>query len=181
MASYPLGLGFCTEAITPEMESQVIQWLDSRTWSTELSRRTQHFGYGYGYKNKSLTPGEPLSGPILTIANLIRNAGFFNPTQCIVNEYMRSQGIAAHIDNTKFGDKVVGISISADGVMIFTRGAEKVPVFLPRRSMILMSGEARYQWKHEISKLVTYVDGNGNSVVKPADYRRISLTYRELA
>ena len=79
------------------------------------------------------------------------------------------------------GNVVAGYSIGADATMIFTRDANRFDVFLPRRSLMIMRGSARYDWKHAIPKTVTYVDGDGNKVSKPSDYRRISLTFRELA
>ena len=112
---------------------------------------------------------------------MIERAGIMKPTQCIVNEYFRDQGIAPHIDNLGFGPIVIGISISADGVMIFEKGTEIFECFLPRRSMVMLASDARYLWKHSISKRVTYLTDTQEKITKPKDYRRISLTFRELA
>lgn len=70
--------------------------------------------------------------------------------------------------------------------MIFERvnpssGTEKFECFLPRRSIVMLSGPSRYEWKHSIEKKVTYIDDTGTRIIKPQDYRRISLTFRELA
>jgi alkylated DNA repair dioxygenase AlkB len=179
--SIPEGLALQRDVITPEKETEIIAWLDVHPWSTELARRTQHYGYGYDYRRKNLTPGPALEGPILEVAQIIERAGLMHPVQCIVNEYTRSQGITAHIDNTNFGPVVIGLSISGDGVMVFQRGAERVECFLPRRSIVMLSGPARYEWTHSIEKKVTYIDDHGIKITKPQDYRRVSLTYRELA
>lgn len=181
MSRIPEGLSLQRDVISVQQEQEIIQWLDNRQWSNELSRRTQHFGYGYNYKGKSLTPGEPMSGPIFDVGQLIQRAGLMVPVQCIVNEYYRDQGIAAHVDNLKFGPKVIGLSIGADGVMTFTREGEIFECFLPRRSIVMMEGPARYDWKHAIEKRKTYIDDRGVKITKAQDYRRISLTYRELA
>lgn len=186
MTTIPEGLSLQLNVITPEKEAEIIAWLDKQTWSTELSRRTQHYGYGYNYRKKDLTPGPPLTGPIKEIAEIFRTARLMNPEQCIVNEYTRNQGISPHVDNLGFGPIVIGLSIGEDTVMIFERsrpgqGSERFECFLPRRSVVMLSGPARYEWKHSIDKLVTYIDSNGNKVTKPQDYRRISLTYREVA
>jgi len=167
----PEGLALQPNIISVEKEKEIIEWLDSREWSNELSRRTQHYGYGYNYKHKDLIPGPPLEGPILKIAQIIEKAGLMKPVQCIVNEYYRNQGIAPHIDNLAFGPVVIGISLGADGVMTFERGNEIFEFFLPQR----------YEWKHGINKRVTYIDNHGKKVIKSQDYRRISLTFRELA
>ena len=108
------------------------------------------------------------------------------PVQCIVNEYYQTQGIAAHIDNKNFGPTIIGMSIGADGVITFKRGAGygheagRYDCFLPRRSVMMMVSEARYVWTHEISGNKSY-SIDGVRTPKPIDYRRISLTFRELA
>lgn len=175
------GLSLQPEVISQEKEIEIINWLDVHQWSGELARRTQHYGYGYNYRSKNLTPGPPLEGPVLEIAQIIEKAGLMNPVQCIVNEYTRNQGIAPHIDNLAFGPTVIGVSIGADGVLVFERGRERFECFLPRRSFMMMTGSARYEWKHGIDKRVIYNDSNGQKITKPTDYRCISLTYRELA
>lgn len=180
MSTIPEGLALQTNVITPEKEAEIIAWLDTQTWSTELTRRTQHYGYGYNYKRKDLVPGTPLVGSINEIADIFRRAKLMNPEQCIVNEYTRNQGIEPHIDNLGFGPVIIGLSICGDGVMVFERNAEHFECFLPRRSVVMLSGPARYEWKHSIKKRVTYTDNNGIKINKPQDYRRISLTYREI-
>ena len=181
----PVGLSLQYNVITPEKEKEIITWLDSRQWSNEISRRTQHFGFEYNYRSKDIIPGTPLQGPILEIANLLENAGLMKPVQCIVNEYYRNQGVAPHIDNLLFGPVISGLSIGDDGVMSFSRvnsmmQIERFECFLPRRSVVMLSGPARYDWKHSIQSKLTYIDSNGMTISKSQDYRRISLTYREL-
>lgn len=178
----PSGLYVWPDKITSQQESEIIAYLDSQPWSNELSRRTQHYGTEYDYVRRNLKPkpAPPLSGPILNIANWLKQYNYMNPVQCIVNEYTRSQGIAPHIDREVFGDRVIGLSIGADVMMEFTRGDEIYNAWLPRRSLMVMSGESRSSWKHSIPKRVTYIDPNGTKITKPQDYRRISLTYREI-
>lgn len=184
MSTLPIGLALQPDVITPEKEQEIISWLDTRAWSMELARRTQHYGYGYNYRSKKLVPGPVLEGPVLEISQLLQSCGLMNPVQCIVNEYTRNQGIAAHIDNLTFGPMVVGLSVGEDAVMIFERTTptvERFECFLPRRSIVQLSGPARYEWKHSIEKKVTYMNESGTKITKSANYRRISLTYRELA
>lgn len=177
------GLYIYSDIIGVEREEQTLAYIDAQPWSTELSRRTQHYGYQYNYTSRNLKEQEapPLSGPLLELAQWLSENNLMTPQQLIVNEYTRNQGIAAHIDKDVFGDTVIGFSLGADCIMVFTRGHERVEVFLPRRSLMVMTGDARYQWKHEIPKRVTYIHPQGQKVTKPQDYRRISLTYRRLA
>jgi alkylated DNA repair dioxygenase AlkB len=177
----PEGLYLILEFLTETEEHEIITWLDKQLWSTALSRRTQHYGYIYDYtrKNVQATPTIPISGPLQKIAERLINI----PTQCIVNEYTRNQGIAPHIDSLSFGPIIISISLNADTIMTFTK-PESIPFecLLPRRSIVILSGPARYQYKHSINKKVTYIDPITNlKVTKPSDYRRISLTYRTLS
>ena len=186
MIAIPSGLFLTPNFISAEKEAEIITWLDARPWSTEISRRTQHFGYSYNYNKKDITLTNPMEGPILEIAQMIEQMGIMksrdtNVRQCIVNEYYRNQGIAPHIDNLKFGPIVIGLSIGNDAVMTFTRGTEIFECFLPRLSMVMLSQDARYEWKHSIDKRVTYTSPCGQKITKPQDYRRISLTYRSLS
>jgi len=179
MQIIPEGLALQPTIISCDKEKEIISWLDSRSWSNTLSRRTQHYGFEYNYKSKNLLSGPKLEGPILEIAEIIKKAGLMDPDQCIVNEYYRNQGISPHIDSLIFGPVIIGVSISCDGVMIFERNQEKFECFLPQRSLIMLSGPARYEWKHSIDKKISYIDNYGNKITKSTDYRRISLTYRE--
>lgn len=180
MSVPPSGLRLQPGVITPDYEAYVIQWLDAHPWSSALARRTQHYGYEYNYKGGALTATTPMSGPIAELAEVLRNAGIMDPDQCIVNEYYRNQGIAAHIDSKAFGPVVAGFSIGADTIMTFERSTERFDVLLSRGALMVMEGQARYEWKHGIDKRVTY-EHEGNVIKKPQDYRRISLTYRRVA
>ena len=83
--------------------------------------------------------------------------------QMTVNEYKRGQGIGSHIDTkSAFSDGLISVSLGADCVMEFTEktiGMKKL-VHLPPRSLLLMSGPARYSWEHTIvSRGTDYVNG----------------------
>lgn len=181
------GLYIQENVLTVESEIQIIQWLDSREWSEVLPRRTQHFGYIYGYKRSNLIPGDPFEGWVSTLMERLTSDGVMESIdQCIVNEYDRDQKIGKHIDGKRgerpniFGPKIVSISVGADTNFIFinTDTKEKVEIYVPRRSMIVMSGDSRYKWTHEIPRrLSVKIDGKWEK--KKKDYRRISLTFRK--
>lgn len=65
-----------------------------------------------------------------------------------INEYLRGQRIAPHIDSPAFGDVAI-LSLLADVTMRFTSPAGETRDFLlPRRSLAVMSGELRSRWEH---------------------------------
>ena len=180
------GLYIQENVISKENETNVIEWLDSREWSTVLPRRTQHFGYKYGYKGSNLEPGDPFDGWISNISEwLVKYKIMDDIDQCIVNEYNRDQKIGKHIDGKKgsrdniFGPKIVSISLGEDTNFIFTNTEtkQKVEILSPQRSMLIMTGDSRYKWTHEIPRRLS-VKINEKWIKKKDNYRRISLTFR---
>jgi len=181
------GLYIQNDILTPEIEIKIIKWLDSRVWSTSLPRRTQHFGYQYNYGNTDLVPGDPMDGWVKYISDFLVNNGVMDSIdQCIVNEYDRDQKIGKHIDGKRgnnpniFGPIILSISLGEDTNFIFcnTETKKKVEIHAPKRSMLVMTGDSRYVWTHEIPKRLS-VNINGKNVKKRVDYRRISLTFRQ--
>lgn len=177
------GLALQLDLLSPELEQELVTYLDGQVWSTKLSRRTQHYGYEYDYKSrKAPLAAAPFAGPILRIAEHLATHGLMRPTQCIVNEYTSDQGISAHTDAPIFGPMIVSISLLAPAEMIFTRPDQPTQrvVLLPR-SLLIMTGESRSLWKHEIKGTRKFILPDGTPYVKPASYRRISLTFRTMA
>ncbi|XP_070157680.1 alpha-ketoglutarate-dependent dioxygenase alkB homolog 7, mitochondrial [Polyergus mexicanus] len=96
---------------------------------------------------------------------------------------LASEGwIKPHIDSVRFcGDIIAGLSLLTDSVMKLTmEGHEKECIecfLLPRRSLYIMSGVARYKYNHEILKSEeSYFEGR--HVPKS---RRISIICRSEA
>lgn len=181
------GLYLQENVISSEAETQIIQWLDGREWSTVLPRRTQHYGYVYGYEGTNLMPGDKFEGWVSTLADYLVKHGIMDVVdQCIVNEYDREQKIGKHIDGQRgerpniFGPRIVSFSLGADTNFVFsnTKGKEKVEIYVPKRSILVMTGDSRYTWTHEIPKRLS-VNINGKMIKKDNNYRRISLTFRK--
>ena len=100
-----------------------------------------------------------------------------NINQLTINEYTPGQGIGSHVDTeTAFDDGLLIITLNGGIVMEFRRVGQdlKKLVYLPPRSLILLSGDARYKWEHMIvSRTTDTVDGE----VIPRTLR-VSLTLR---
>jgi alkylated DNA repair dioxygenase AlkB len=108
--------------------------------------------------------------------------------QLTVNQYKPGEGIGSHVDTpSAFGDGLISISLNSGIVMEFRQvtnekkeqsgddtGTIKKLVYLPPRSLLLMSGPARYEWEHQI---VTRRTDTHQGVVLPRGLR-ISLTMR---
>ena len=95
--------------------------------------------------------------PAETHALLFPGTNAAHARQAIVNLYRPGEGIAPHVDLlSRFGDGIVGVSLGGGVAMRFARSAESgggdecEEVWLPPRSVIVLSGEARYRWTHGI-------------------------------
>lgn len=178
------GLAYVSEYITPDEEAGLIRTIDAQPWITELKRRVQHYGYRYDYKARSVTPESylgPLPEWLSSYADQLRADGFIPepPDQVIVNEYQPDQGIAPHIDCVPcFTDTIVSLSLGSSCVMEFTNveTQEKIPVLLELRSLVTLSGDARYRWQHAIPHRKT--DRYHGTIIPRS--RRLSLTFRKV-
>lgn len=125
--------------------------------------------------------------------------------QAIVNLYHPGEGISDHVDLLdRYGDGIIGVSFGTGCVMRFKRvaedggddggyqsnyGAEEsderqfTQLYLPPRSIITMTGDARYRWSHgipgRVSDLIDSYPEEGPSV-RVDRGMRLSVTFRWL-
>lgn len=176
------GLTYLSNFISREEEQMLLSYIDSQPWLTDLKRRVQHYGYKYDYKARTISKDSYL-GPLpqwleqLTEKLIIENIFTQKPDQVIVNEYLPGQGISAHIDcEPCFGETIASLTLGAGAIMKFIKSGEKREQYLEPRSLIVLSGAARYGWQHAIpARLSDTVDG-----VKVKRQRRVSLTFRNV-
>ena len=174
------GLSYIQNYITAEQETQLLKIIDQNLWLPDLKRRVQHYGYKYDYKSRVIGP-ESYLGKIPEwldglCAQLLNDKIFDTiPNQVIVNEYLPGQGIAAHTDCIPcFGKIICSLSLGSSCVMNFTN-THKVSKLLEPRSLVIMSSDARYLWKHSIAPRKS---DNYHNIKLPRQ-RRVSLTLRE--
>ena len=172
------GLQCLEEFIDEATEVALVQALDAAAWRDDLQRRVQHYGYRYDYKarkiERSMFVGGLPSWAALVGDSLVAKGLFAAaPDQMIVNEYQPGQGISAHVDCVPcFGPVIASLSLLSACTMEFISRETKevVPVRLAPRSLVVLSGEARYQWQHRIPPR------KSDDGVKRG--RRLSLTFR---
>lgn len=172
------GLLYHPNFITEQQELALIAQIDQQPWMTNLKRRVQHYGYEYDYNIRNIGSkylGE-LPSWLQTLCEQLQTSGIFNSelNQVIINEYMAGQGISPHIDCIPcFGDTICSLSLGSECVIDFIKD-EKIPILLERRSLISITDEARFLWKHGIAgRLTDSFQGR-----KISRTRRISLTFR---
>lgn len=166
------GLIYEDDFINESEEKKLLEFINSQNWSNKLSRRTQHYGFEYVYDKFNTLNKAPeipaIFNDILDSINKKFNKKF---DQLIINEYTPGQGIAPHIDNFKlFDDTIVSISLGSTYPMEFTYNDKSYTVILKNRSLVALTNDARYKYKHSISAR-KYDDG----VLRGT---RISLTFR---
>jgi alkylated DNA repair dioxygenase AlkB len=178
--SIPSGLELLENYISADDERKFIENIDKGQWSTILKRRTQHFGYEYDYKKKTiqgLKQIESFPDWCLDLTTRLKQEIFHKvPEQLIINEYQPGQGISKHIDSPVFGEPVVSLSLGSQCVMIFTLGERRFEILLPQRSLLVLRGESRWDWTHEIPARKNDKI-NGQTIERT---RRISMTFRIL-
>lgn len=179
------GLYYAPAFLTiPEMDD-IVRRIDAAEWNTQISRRTQHYGWRYDYRAKAITPDMRLGRLPDFLRNLAQRltdlrtpAGdpLFRsvPTQCIVNEYQQAQGIAQHTDHRGFGPAIATVSLLEDWEMDLKRqyrDPDSRPALLQAGSALVMAGKSRSVWSHGIQARRSEPDGRRRG-------RRLSLTFR---
>lgn len=178
------GLEYYPRFITREEEIKLVETIDSKEWLSDLKRKVQHYGYKYDYRarriDKSFRIGTLPTWSKFVIDRIIKNGIIDNgPDQLIINNYEVGQGISPHVDcEPCFSDTIVSLSLFSDVVIDFKhlKSTKKESILLQRRSLLVMSGEARYNYEHGIAPRINDVFNNK----KRQRERRISLTFRKV-
>jgi alkylated DNA repair dioxygenase AlkB/SAM-dependent methyltransferase len=168
----------CTEAMLNDSEMHIHETLESYT--------NRCIEQGRGWELFACIVARIRSFPFSKLTETNSHVSTTYPfiNQVTVNQYEPGDGIGSHIDTpSAFGDGLISLSLNAGIVMEFRRalgaseqtmGEDRKLMYLPRRSLLLMSGPARYEWEHMI---VTRMTDNHNGTVLPR-HLRISLTLR---
>ena len=182
-AQMPRGLIVVENFITKEEESELMKNIYEYEWSDQLKRRVQQYGYNYSYTKRNLSQDD-LADEIPTFLQPLSEnlKHYFNgkmPEQLIINEYTPGQGINPHTDAKVFGDPIISLSLGSSCEFLFSHpNGEQYSLFLKPRTLVVMSGESRYIWKHSIPNKKADIDSSDNIVKRGT---RVSLTFRILA
>jgi alkylated DNA repair dioxygenase AlkB len=178
------GLVYLDDFIPPSYEAELIACIDQQhdAWMTELSRRVQHYGYRYHYGRPHVHLNEQdhlgslpewlssLAYRLTSVVLLLQS-----PDQAIINEYMPGQGISKHVDCPGcFGPRIATVSLGSACVMFLRRQQFQRIQFLQRRSALVLTGDSRSHWTHEIP---ARKNDEVNGVGLPRG-RRLSVTFR---
>jgi len=189
------GIKMFRDFVTKEEEKRLIAAIDGSPWNTDIKRRTQQYGAKYDYRTKGASRKDaekqdeveplPLSFDFFT-KRLIENDVYGSdhpPDQLIINEYIEDQGILHHIDAPKlWGPTVCTLSLGSPAIMEFRKSKESasIDIILEPRSLVVLTGPARYEWQHGIKKSASFM-WKGAKYLRGPDFRRISITCRTIA
>jgi alkylated DNA repair dioxygenase AlkB len=190
--SKPSGLIYFDDAVSEDFGRLLIRWTRlpstveklSAVSSSQSARKVLQYGYRYNYQSgRTREPGDDFPHIINLLRSSIPHTWTSAPrgveerlNQCIINFYQPGQGIGAHIDRKEFGGVVVCFTFGSGREMEFSRGEDRYTVYTRPLSMYVMTGESRYEWKHEMrGRLTDRVNGN----ITPRG-ECFSVTFREV-
>uniref|UniRef100_A0A2Z5U609 tRNA (carboxymethyluridine(34)-5-O)-methyltransferase n=1 Tax=Reticulitermes speratus TaxID=60591 RepID=A0A2Z5U609_9NEOP len=190
----PPGLILLEEFVTEDEEKSLLNCVEWKTTDCHLGqtlkhRRVKHYGYEFQYNINNVNKDCPLTESIPYECNFLldrlkeRNVCVLSsfPTQMTVNNYQPGQGIPSHVDtHSAFEDPILSLSLGSSIVMEFRhQDGHAIPVLLPRRSLLIMSEEARYAWSHGITprKMDVVPTVNGDLTIQQRR-ERTSFTFR---
>ncbi|XP_003486535.2 alkylated DNA repair protein alkB homolog 8 isoform X1 [Bombus impatiens] len=187
-SNLPPGLKLIENFITEKEEEMLLSTIN---WSNEESselkhRKVKHFGYEFQYNSNKVDPDKPII-PIpenyrflKTLFKKYHDAPY-EYDQLTINHYLPGQGIPPHIDtHSAFEDSILSLSLGSACIMDFKRENEKAAVLLPARSLLIMSGEARYAWSHGICPRHNDIVKSSNGVTTQPRGTRVSFTFRKI-
>jgi alkylated DNA repair dioxygenase AlkB len=178
------GLSYIPNYIDESTEASLLEVIDSQPWMNDLKRRVQHYGWRYDYKARNVTSDlriGALPDGLQSYAVRLQQGGLFAemPDQVIINEYQSGQGISAHIDCVPcFAGIIASLSLGSPCLMDFrhSKTGEKSSLLLEPRSLLVLTGDARYVWQHAIAGRKT--DRHQGETIQRT--RRVSLTFRKV-
>lgn len=151
-------------------------------WRLDLKRRTQQYGHYFAYRGCSTQPVEPVPDFLQDVMDevlsemLIREPNSVKSymldkerIQCIINEYTPKQVISPHIDDKRFEDTIITVSLGQTRRMAMENDKNEISFAVNDGDVIVMADEARYLWRHSILKK----QEDQNNV-------RVSITFRWL-
>ena len=180
--------------ITEDEDNALVAFLDDgergiHDWKPSTfngAHRGKAWGVRVDLKRRTVSPPTREMPPrLLAVAEKMRGAhallARFSPNEANAISYDKRLGdrLLSHVDDRQLSsDVLVNLSLCGECVMTYertttrssgggTRGSDRVDVRLPRRSLQIQSGDARYAFAHSIA--------NENLL----DPRRVSITFRE--
>lgn len=200
------GLSYYKDFLSPKEQEDLLKGIYDQPFQKLIARRQQFYGelyYHTSHKNKFLQPDDdeketPRSLDLVAIQPHLEakckpffgDAGF--PSQVLVNEYRNNLGIASHFEDFgAFGPVILTLSLvnpiymTLKKPLMRTNGCDEYheihKVLLEPGSLLVMEGDARFDYRHGISKYKWMrIPGREEPIHRGESFRRVSITVRHL-
>jgi len=174
------GITYIQDYLDRDTHDHFLQVVDGHPWRMSVDHGVQVYGYSYNHGQRVAYRVGELPVWAAMLARRLHDDGHMRhvPNQLVVNDYRPGAGIFDHIDQSVFGDVVLSVSLGSTCVMRFTRedSAASEEVLLEPRSLLVLSGESRWAWKHGIPARHSDIWGGRERLRS----RRVSLTFRAI-
>jgi alkylated DNA repair dioxygenase AlkB len=164
--THPQGFNYIENFISLDEEKRLIDVIKETERKNmtfhgyEAKRKTKSYGYDYTFENGSLKKGEEIPESFNFLLERTAEKLAIDPkrfSELLLTEYPVGSVINWHRDAPPF-DIIAGISLNSDCVFRLrpqdkTRQKRSSIISIPvkRRSLYILSGEARSEWQHSIS------------------------------
>jgi alkylated DNA repair dioxygenase AlkB len=171
------GLRYLPEYLDRRVHDDLIGAADRGQWLMWNDHPVQVYGYGYSRAKAGAVRIGDLPPWASELAERLWRDCLLPaiPDQLVVNDYPPGTGVSPHIDQEVFGDVVASVSLGSSCVMEFSKeGRVPEELLLEPRSVVVLSGEVRWAWRHAIpSRVIDIIEGR-----ERRRGRRLSLTFR---
>lgn len=177
------GVFVIQDFISGEEQDQLIPLIDSKPWiPSQEGRSKQDYGPKISFIRRKVSVGTFGGFPHFAI-NLFNRMqrnhpevmDDFVPVEFCILEYKPERGsyIRPHFDDKwAWGDRLVTVNLLSETTLRLTREFNippyEIAIRMPARSLLVIQGEARYDWQHSINKY-------------DIKSRRIAMTWREFS
>lgn len=152
-------------------------------------KSVQEYGMPFRlYTDKNIPPVVAMPPLLRRAADRLFESGMLptRPNYVLVHSYAPGQGIWPHTDDAYYRDGIASLTLSGPAPLEFSpnaksteeRAAKCVGAWLPVGSVFAMTGDARYEWNHQMpARLADLADGPG-AVAVPRQ-TRWAATFRD--
>lgn len=178
------GIHVVKDFISQDEEGQLVTLIDSRQpWvPSQEGRAKQDYGPKISFLKRKVSVGNFGGFPDFAVSLFNRMQetspsilGDFVPVEFCILEYTPERGsyIRPHFDDKWiWGDRLITVNLLSETVLRLTREFNippfEIAIRMPARSLLVISGEARYDWLHSINRY-------------DIKSRRIAMTWREFS